>query len=175
MEMNKDLQLPELTQIQLLDSTGSLLELSGVIVFIKVSARRKNDYFLGPYWSNGEGLIEIRKEDLLHAIEATHDSGLMDYSGINQCHPEVKVVLQNRSDINRIVRNRKTVWKNLLRGEKERFQSMEDLISIYESSPNAEFKLEEEDRFIIATWDGSQSTCSLTMKVNIKSARGGNG
>ena len=171
--MNPDLQLPELTKIQLLDTTSSPLRLSGVIVFIKASARRKNNYSLGPYWSNSDGLIEIRKEDLLSEVDSTHDSGLMDYAGINQCYPNVRIEIQNKSDIERITHCRKTAWKNLLRGEKERFQSMEEMISVYESSPNAGFELKDEDRVSEVVWDGSHSTCSLELQLNIEQGGAG--
>jgi hypothetical protein len=166
--MNKELQLPELTQIQLLNSTGAPLNMSGVIVFIKASARRKNDYYLGPYWSNSDGMIEIREEDLLFEIDSTHDSGLMDYAGINQCHPDVRIEVQNRNDIERIVHCRRTAWKALLKGEKKRFQSMEAMISIYENSANTGFEFSEEERSIEAVWDGSKPICSLYLKLNIE-------
>jgi len=165
--MDEELQLPELTQVQLLDLKETPLKLAGVIVSIKATARRKNDYFLGPYWSNSSGFIEITKEDLLSAIDATHESGLMDYAGINQCSPKVKIAVLSRSSIDRIVNCRKTIWKSLLKGEKKRFQSVEDLISIYESSPNVEFVLKEEDQAIEAVWDGTEPVCRLQLKLDV--------
>ncbi len=98
-------------------------------------ARRKNDFTLQPFASDQEGLVTILRKEIEAAVAATYDSGLMDYAHVSDCFPTVEIVLLSDDDIDRAVAARK-IWIHLLAGERDRWNSIEQLLNVYRNASN---------------------------------------
>ena len=87
--------LPEVVEIQLMAATrhggSSPFRLAEVIVGVRTFHCQKNNYHLGPFFSDAAGLVRIKREDLLDAIADEHATGLMDYAGIETCSSEIAI------------------------------------------------------------------------------------
>jgi hypothetical protein len=126
------LNLPQAITVQLLSNTGEPFRRADVLLGVHAFARRKNDYWLGPYPTDEEGVARISREALLADVDATHDSGLMDYAGITECEPVVELAVWSADQIRQALVARREIWRSLLRGEERRWKSVPDLIALYE-------------------------------------------
>lgn len=70
------------------------------------------------------------RDDINAEIEATLDSGLMDYISHEECSPSVSIFLWSAERISRTLNSRTKAWKTLLRGEVRRWQSMSTLLDL---------------------------------------------
>jgi len=117
--------------------------LANVIFTIHLYARRKNGFDLGPYLSDDRGVVTITEADMRDDVDATYDSGLMDYVSVENCHTFMEIRLETEEHIRQALHSRETVWKNLLKGEKERWGSMENLLRAYRESSNCRLNVHE--------------------------------
>ena len=69
-----NLTLPENVQIQIVNNKLQPSKIENVLVYIHLFARHKNDFYLGPYYSDQNGIINISKNDLNNEIEATYST-----------------------------------------------------------------------------------------------------
>jgi hypothetical protein len=114
----KNLVPPQKVIVQLMDGFGAALEISNVIFTIHLSARLKNDFYLGPFISDKSGKVMITRKDLDNAIKATYSSGLMDYVPVETCYPFIEIFRNQPEDIERALNAREKFWVVLLDGEK---------------------------------------------------------
>jgi hypothetical protein len=145
------LVLPNRVAIQLVDRDLLPLRLAGVLFQLRLFARRKNDFTLQPFASDGDGLVTISRKEIEAEIEANYDSGLMDYAHVSDCVPAVEVRLLSEEDIHHAVEARK-IWKHLLAGERDRWNSMEQLLNIYRNANNVNL-LSDQSPTIRDDWD----------------------
>lgn len=61
----------------------------------------------------------------------------MDYAPIESAEPSVVIRVCSNQEIQKAIAARTTLWKSLLRGEKERWGSMENLLALLRSAANA--------------------------------------
>ncbi|HVU07086.1 MAG TPA: hypothetical protein VHG89_00930 [Verrucomicrobiae bacterium] len=115
---------------------GNPLSLANVLIKIQTFATYRNSISLFPFATNHEGIARITNEEMRAEVSATYDSGLMDYSAIESAHESVEILLASQTEIEKAVSARINVWKRLLRGEKERWKTIGDLVSLYKSSTN---------------------------------------
>jgi hypothetical protein len=113
-------------------SRGEVCHIADVLIGVRAFAQNKNDYSLGPYATNADGLAHITRNDLQAEVEAAHDSGLMDHAGIAQCNPIVQLFVWSAEDIRKALGARHNVWPFLLRGERDRWGSMAELLALYD-------------------------------------------
>ena len=140
-------------RIEIEDPAGRRpLELSGMVFSIRLTARQKSDYFLSPFVSDSSGLLWITREACEFLVQSEHDSGLMDYAGLEFCRSEVEIRHLNGEEIQKAAHSRRTVWRQLLRGEDRLFASIEDLVAVYERAPNANLGKAQALR---VRWDGT--------------------
>ena len=150
------LVFPEEATIQLVQRTRAgdePLALGGVVFAVRLRARHKNDYVLAPFVSDAEGTVRITREACECLVAAEHDSGLMDYAGVDQCSPEVEIWHLNEAETEAAADQRRRVWRQLLRGEDRLFASVAQLVTIYEAAPNR--RLRAADTPVRAQWDGA--------------------
>jgi hypothetical protein len=166
-----NLVLPERVTIQLIDNHRKPFALSNVLLTVCLFARRKNDFFLGPYVSNASGIVEITGLDLRHDIDATYDSGLMDYVAAENAFSFVEIRLEHPDDIDRALKSRTTAWTSLLKGEKERWGTMEKLLNEYRNASNPGLVVNKGSSIsrIRDEWDGSQTQYNYDLMVQKKS------
>jgi hypothetical protein len=137
------LVLPNKVVIKLLDKHLLPVRLAGVLFNVRLFARHKDNFTLGPYASDGDGLVTILREEIDAEINANYDSGWMNYGRVSDCVPAVEIRLLSEDDIHRAVEARKKVWKDLLAGERDRWSSMEQLLTVYESAKNVSLLIDE--------------------------------
>jgi hypothetical protein len=85
---------------------------------------------LQPFVSDGDGVCTISRNELEAEVAAQYDAGLMDYAHVSGCAPSVEICLLSGEDIHRAIEARK-VWTNLLAGERDRWDSMAQLLDVY--------------------------------------------
>jgi hypothetical protein len=129
--------------------------LAGVLCGVRLAARAKNDYHLGPFVSDAEGVVRITREACRAFVEAEHDVGLMDYAGVEQCDARVEIRALTGGEATNAARQRRTVWRALLRGEDRLFASIDELVAMYEGAPNHRIVVGSP---LTPTWDGSEPT-----------------
>jgi hypothetical protein len=150
------LVFPEEATIQLI--TGSApdakpLALAGLVFGVRLRARRKNDYELMPFTSDHQGRVRISTVACEAFVAAEHDSGLMDYAGVEQCSPVVEIRALSGPEVEAALQSRRGLWRQLLRGEDRLFGSLAELLDIYQLAPNA--RLRSGQPPLIVRWDGS--------------------
>jgi hypothetical protein len=150
---------PEKVIVKLSDSAGQPLCVPNVLLRVRLIAQRKNDFLLQPFFTGPQGVATISKRELLAEVSAQQDSGLMDYGAPEDCGDVVEINALSGIDIERAVTARTGVWTSLLRGESERWSSIEELISIYRSAANGRLEAEP----LRVSWDGRQSKCEYSL------------
>jgi hypothetical protein len=88
-----NLILPGRVAIQLTDTEKLPLTMAGVLLRIRLFARRRNDFILQPFASDGEGLFAILTTELEVNVEAAYDSDLMGHVSVSECFPSVEICL----------------------------------------------------------------------------------
>ena len=156
--------LPEKVVLRLIDSEGNAVRLPNVLFTVRTFATRKNDFNLGPFASDDDGLVTITKNDLLAAAEAHYDSGLMDYVQVENCIPSVVIGPMNAIEIEKALEARTKVWKLLLRGESQRWRSIEDLCDLYRMAANKSISAKP----LHTLWDGKVPEYDYAIIVEVK-------
>lgn len=133
------LKLPSRVLIQLVDENDSPVCVPNVLFRVTAFASYKNDFHLGPFASDGAGIVTITKSDLDAGIADCYESGLMDYSNISGCSSRVEIRLLSDEDIRRAIDAREKIWTKLLPGERTRWKSIGELLNLYKSANNARF------------------------------------
>jgi hypothetical protein len=135
----ESLILPARVAIQLVDRNGGALKTPNVLLRITAFAARKDDFLLQPFASDNDGLVTILKKDLEAEVAACHDSGLMNYGHIRECSSSVAIRLLTDEELKKVVDARSKIWNNLLMGERDRWNSMEQLLTLYKTANNSRF------------------------------------
>ncbi|HEX8179472.1 MAG TPA: hypothetical protein VF525_08010 [Pyrinomonadaceae bacterium] len=170
-----NLILPELATIKLktLISQGKYkpgleqdYRLPNIVFSVDTHARRKNDYHLGPFFSDENGLVTITRELLDIYVEATLESGLMDYTHISDCYSLIEIRLWSDNDLERAIRGRRT-W-GLLKREKNLWKSPEELIERFRNANNRNLLIAEGFSHIRDEWDGSKQEFAYDFYVTPK-------
>jgi len=126
---------PNKINIKIVDSfTHSSIRIPNIIVMIHIFAMEKNDYHLGPFFSNDNGEIEIDKNTLEILAEAELESGLMDYRSVKECSPLVEIGIISEKDIENLIKGRE-LW-GVSKREKELYGSSENLLNRIKKSNN---------------------------------------
>jgi hypothetical protein len=126
-----NLCLPECVTVRLISWSGEPFRRADILVGIHTLARHKNDFHLGPYPTNTDGVSIITQKDLQAEVKATYSSGMMDYNNINDCFPLVEIRLWSIEEISRSLECRTNIWNGLLEGENERWNSIDELLALY--------------------------------------------
>lgn len=139
------------------------VRLGGAVFFLRLFATQKNDYQLGPFVTDDQGRVTIDRETCEHFVAAEHESGLMDYAGIDQCREEIEIRLLRPDEISRAAKSRRTVWRTLLGGEDKVFGSMAALLAVYDQATNSRLTTREP---LTCAWNGSEPNPSYSYFVD---------
>ena len=135
-----ELRLPSKVTIQVCDIDGQPLREPDILFCIETKARRKNPYLLGPYATDESGIVVITRDLLDAEIDATLSSGLMDYSRIESGYPDILIRPYSQQEIDRAISARENVWRSLLEGEDRRWNTLDELINLYQRSKNHRYR-----------------------------------
>jgi carboxypeptidase C (cathepsin A) len=149
--------LPDKITVKLIKQRQQDFPVDNILLYIKTSARHKNDFYLGPFVSDKNGVVTITKNDINNEVTATYESGLMDYSSIENSFTFVELRLYDQDEIDRMIQSRTKVWTSLLKGEKERWTSINHLVDTLKKSNNKHLLLYDSTKRIRADFDGTQN------------------
>ena len=157
--------LPDKIRVRLVKPRQLDLPVDNILLYIKTHASHKNDFELGPFVSDKDGIITISKSDLDNEVAATYDSGLMDYSSIDSNFSFVELRLYNQIEIDKLIESRTKAWKTLLKGETERWTSINHLVDTFKKSNNKLLLLYDSTRRIRADFDGTQKEYDFQLDI----------
>ncbi len=157
--------LPDIIKVRLVKPRQLDLPVDNILLYIKTHASHKNDFELGPFVSDKDGIITISKSDLDNEVAATYDSGLMDYSSIDSNFSFVELRLYNQIEIDKLIESRTKAWKTLLKGETERWTSINHLVDTFKKSNNKLLLLYDSTRRIRADFDGTQTEYDFQLEI----------
>lgn len=138
--------------------------MANVLFIVHTFANRKNDFKLGPFATDAEGVVTLVKRDLLAEASAHYESGLMDYNVIEDCQPVVKIAAMEPQAIDQALLARTNVWKTLLRGESERWTHIEELRNLYRRATNKGILAQA----IRVRWDGSANEFEYAITAQLQ-------
>ena len=125
---------PKILELSILSKDRKQLMLSDIVISITLFSSRRNDYHLGPYFSNDNGVIKITEKDLIISAEAVLDSGLMDYCRYSDCSEKAMVEILDSNKLNMLI-NGRNKW-GLLKNEAILYGSKEMLLDRIRNSKN---------------------------------------
>ncbi len=137
------LSLPNSVCVELRLPDRSPLRMSKVLFSIQTFATHKNDISMFPFATGEDGVARITRDLMLAEIAATYDSGLMDYASIESAHDMIEVRLASSSEIERAIESRTKSWTSLLKGERERWKNMDELLDLLRSANNRELDISD--------------------------------
>jgi len=159
--------LPNVVEIQLMAANrhggSSPLPLADVIVSVRTFRCQKNDYHLGPFFSDAAGVVRITQEDLRDAIADGQAIGLMDYAEIEKCSPEIEIRHWSSTEVETAERSRREAWKSLLPGEARHYASIGELVHRIHGAANRGLK--PSSAAIRDSWDGRLSSFRYAYEV----------
>jgi hypothetical protein len=158
------LLIPDKVVLRLIDSEHAPLRVANVLFIVHTFANRKNDFKLGPFATDAEGVVTIVRRDLLAEASAHYDSGLMDYNVIEDCQPVVEIAAMEPQTIEQALVARTNVWKTLLRGESERWTNIEELRNLYRTAANKGISAQA----IRVRWDGSANEFEYAITAQLR-------
>jgi hypothetical protein len=138
-----ELRLPRKVTVHVLGADGEPLREADILFRIDTKARKKNPYRLGPYPTDESGTVVITRSLLDAEIDATLDSGLMDYVRIESGYPDIVIRPYSQPEIERAIDARTNAWRSLLKGEDRRWSTLDELIALYRRSQNHRFRIPE--------------------------------
>ena len=113
---------------------GEKLKIENVIISIHLFAKYRNDYHLGPFFSNEMGEYFLNSNILIASAEAELATGLMDYEDYHNCKDEAVIKILSVFEVSRL-KNARKMW-GILKDEKSLYESKEQLLSRIELSNN---------------------------------------
>jgi hypothetical protein len=157
--------LPDKITVKLIKPRKENFSVDNILLYIKTNARNKNDFYLGPFVSDKNGVITITKKDLDNEVTATYESGLMDYSSIENSFSFVELRLYDQNEIDKMIESRTKTWTSLLKGEIERWISINRLVDTLKQSNNKHLLLDESTKRIRAEFDGIQNEYEFQLEI----------
>ena len=158
------LVLPEQITIHLLLEDRTPFRVSEVMLLVDTAQCRKNNYHLGPFFSDADGIVRITRSMLEREVRDELETGVMDYGRIDECAPDITIRPWTISEIQRAQRARREIWTSLLPGEALEYRSIDDLLERYARAAN--HRLRDSDGAIHDRWDGTRSQVAYEYVVH---------
>jgi len=89
----------------------------------------------------------------------------MDYSRIDSNFSFVELRLYYQVEIDKLIESRTKAWKTLLKGETERWTSINQLVDTFKKSNNKFLLLYDSTRRIRADFDGTQTEYDFQLDI----------
>jgi hypothetical protein len=161
-----NLILPEIATVKLKTGMGEDYRVPNIVFSVDTHAWHKNDYRLGPFFSDDNGVVAITRELLDIYVQAELDSGLMDYTRISDCYSMMEIRLWAENDLEEAIKGRQ-LW-GLLKREKTLWESPEELIERFRNANNRNLAIAEGFSRIRDEWDGSKREYAYDFFVTSK-------
>ena len=99
------MNFPEKVTFRFIDK-GTKKPIEDIAAIIILYARRKNDYYTDPKFSNKDGYLDFTREDCLETIKLSQEHFIMDYSSsMEECLPKISLEILDITSINFIIDN----------------------------------------------------------------------
>ena len=118
-----------------------------------------------PFATDAAGLATITKGQLESEVAKNLDWGVMDYAHIEGCSSVVEICLLTEGEIRRAIEARNT-WKELLSGERDRWESLEQLLAVYKNANNG--RLLALEPTLRPVWNGRETNHSYLLPVVVR-------
>src|SRR5690606_1309964 len=103
------LRIPSVTRISIVDRRGAPLRVDGVVLGLTCRATERNDFVLGPFFSDCDGRFELDRDRIEIAVAAQIASDCMGHAPIATCEPRVRARLWTGEETARAAEARK-LW-----------------------------------------------------------------
>lgn len=129
------LKFPDKIKIKIIEGvTHRPIKIQNIIISIHIFAMKKNDYYLGPFFSDGNGEIDIDKNMLTISAEAELKTGIMDYRSVNECSSLVEISILSKEGLANLIKGR-ILW-GIVGREKELYNTKEELLKRINNNSN---------------------------------------
>ena len=125
---------PKNLELSILPKDKKQSMLADIIVSITLFAPKKNDYHLGPFFSDNHGVIKIEEKQLIISAEAVLSSGIMDYCKYSDCSEKVMIEILDSNKLNMLI-NGRGIW-GITKDEALLYGSKEVLLNRIKNSKN---------------------------------------
>jgi hypothetical protein len=158
------LLLPEKVTLRLVDSERKQLRVPNILFFVHAFVNYKNDFDLGPFVRDADGIVTITRHGLLAEANAHYDSGVMDYRSLEDCKEVVEIRAIESQEVEKALDARTRIWTGLLRGESERWANIEELRNVYRTAANKRISAQP----LRVQWDGSQREVEYFIRATLR-------
>ena len=128
------MKFPKNLMISILSQDNKPILQSDIMIVINLIAPRKNNYHLGPFFTNNKGVVFLTEKDLQISAQAEAETGLMDYLPYVECSDEVEIEIFNYENLDKLIYGR-TIW-GLVGDETSLYETKENLLERIKSSAN---------------------------------------
>lgn len=129
------MKFPQIVKIKIIDTvTNNVITVENIAINVHIFAINKNDYYLGPYFSNSNGEIHLTNRMLRISADAEMETGIMDYKDIREASPLVEIKILSKEEVARLKEGR-MLW-GLVAKEAELYRSDKELLRKIEMSNN---------------------------------------
>ena len=110
------------------------IKIENILINVQVFAINKNDYHLGPYFSDINGQIHLTNKMLRISVDAEMETGIMDYKDIKNASPLVEIKILSKEEI-RLLKEGRKLW-GIAGKEADLYRSKKELLEKIDSSNN---------------------------------------
>lgn len=129
------MEFPKKLRICLIDlKDGSKIRLKNIVISLKFFANYKNDYNLGPFFSDENGEYSLDSKILSLSAQAELAAGLMDYDDYHNCKNDFEIRILNDDAIKRLKIAREK-W-GILKVEETIYKTKESLLAKIKTANN---------------------------------------
>ena len=128
------MRFPNELHVQLIKNNNEKSSLENVVLAIKLNAPQKNDYHLGPFFSDSNGEYKLSENVLKISADAVIQSGLMDYVHYELCSDVVAIQILSPDEVVKMIKGR-SLW-GILEKESEIYISKENLLNRLKENVN---------------------------------------
>jgi hypothetical protein len=156
--------LPQKVTLRLVNSERKQLRVPNILFLIHTFANYRNDFELGPFVSDADGVVTITRRELLADADAHYDSGLMDYRAVEDRKDAVEIRAMESQQVEKALDARTRTWTGLLRGEFRRWADIEELRNVYRTAANKRISAQA----LRVQWNGSQSEVEYLIPATLR-------
>jgi len=121
--------------------------IANLVVLLTLFAHRKNDYDVGPGFTDKNGLVAFGRNDCLKSIDDSKRMFLMDYSSsLEQCLPKVQLKIMSQEELEGCIEARrkyKSLFESSCDCSEEFFQRLRSSVNVNYRADSFTFTEEE--------------------------------
>src|SRR3989338_1699200 len=129
------MRFPNNNVIRIIDGINlNSIKVDNILIYVHVFAIKKNDYYLGPYFTDNDGEIHLTNKILQISADAEMETGIMDYRDIKEASPLVEIKILSEEEIGRLKEGRR-LW-GIVGKEAKLYRSAKNLLANIDSNNN---------------------------------------